>query len=115
GYVLTVTNPGDTPLTDVSVVDQQCNGNPVTLLSKGGDTSTSTLDPGDVWTFSCSVQTNVGDTSVHNVATTSGTDTLAKTVNGQGSADTQLTQPAQLVLPERIVPGAANLVGPTGC
>ena len=36
-------------------------------------------------------------------------------MSASDTADTTLSQPAQLVLPERIVPGAANLVGPTGC
>jgi hypothetical protein len=117
GYVLTVTNPGDTSLADptVKVSDAQCNGDPVTLIGKGGDPSPDTLDPGDVWTYSCSVQTAVGDTAIHNVATVTGCDRLDKCVNAQDTADTTLTQPEQLVLPERVTPGTARLLGPTGC
>jgi Domain of unknown function DUF11 len=117
GYVLTVTNPGDTSLADptVKVSDAQCNGDPVTLIGKGGDPSPDTLDPGDVWTYSCSVRTAVGDTAIHNVATVTGCDRLDKCVNAQDTADTTLTQPEQLVLPERVTPGTARLLGPTGC
>jgi uncharacterized repeat protein (TIGR01451 family) len=114
-YVLTVTNPGDTPLGDpsVKVSDQQCNGDPVTLTSKNGDTSPGTLDPGDVWTYSCSVQTGANDSAIHNVATVTGCDKIGGCVNAQDSADTTLG--AQLVLPERVTPGSAQLTGPTGC
>jgi hypothetical protein len=61
------------------------------------------------------VQTAVGDTTVHNVAAVDATDTFGKHATAQGTADTTLTQPAQLVLPVRITPGAARLTGPTGC
>jgi uncharacterized repeat protein (TIGR01451 family) len=117
GYVLSVTNPGDIGFAEstVTIADQQCNGDPVTLLGKGGDTSAGSLDPGDVWTYSCSVQTAVGDQAVHNTGSVSGCDQFGKCVNAQDSADTTLTQPAQILLPERIVPGTAKLAGPTGC
>jgi hypothetical protein len=117
GYVLSVTNPGDVGFAEstVTVTDTQCNGDAVALIGKGGDTTPTSLDPGDVWTYSCSVQTAVGDQSVHNTATVGATDVFGKTVTAADSADTTLTQPAQLVLPERIVPGAAKLLGPTGC
>jgi uncharacterized repeat protein (TIGR01451 family) len=117
GYTLTVTNPGDTPLGDptVKVSDAQCNGDPVTLLGKGGDSSPSTLDPGDTWSYSCSVQTALGDTSVHNTGSVTGCDTLGGCVDASDTADTTLTQPAQIVSPGRITPGTAKLTGPTGC
>ena len=116
-YVLTVTNPGDTPLAGSTVVvtDQQCNGDPVTLLSKGGDASPGSLDPGDVWTYTCSLQTAVGDASVENHASVEGKDQLEKVVDSAAAATTVLSQPEQLVLPERITPGTARLLGPTGC
>jgi hypothetical protein len=82
---------------------------------KNGDKTPDTLDPGDTWTYTCSVQTSVSDTAVHNVASVTGCDQLNGCVSAQGTADTTLTPPAQIVLPERITPGAAQLVGPTGC
>ena len=116
-YVLTVTNPGDDPFADSKVIvsDQQCNGDPVTLIGKGGDASPASLDPGDAWTYSCSVQTAVGDTAVHNVAKVDGCDGFGKCASDDDDADTTLTQPNQLVLPERVTPGAAKLAAPTGC
>jgi len=115
GYTLTVTNPGDTPLGDptVKVSDAQCNGDPVTLLGKGGDASPATLDPGDTWTYSCSVQTAAGDTAIHNTATVTGCDSIGGCVNASDTADTVLA--AQIVSPGRITPGTAKLAGPTGC
>lgn len=116
-YTLTVTNPGDVSFTEanVQVNDPQCNGDPVTLVGKGGDTSTGSFDPGDVWTYTCSVQTQVGDTAIHNVATVTGSHPPAPPVSDNDDADTTLTAPEQLVLPERVTPGAAKLAGPTGC
>jgi uncharacterized repeat protein (TIGR01451 family) len=116
-YVLTVTNPGDTPLTGSSIVitDQQCNGDPVTLLGKGGDGSPDSLDPGDTWTFTCSVQTAVGDQAVENHATVEGKDQLGKAVTSAAVANTVLSQPAQAVLGARVTPGSARLLGATGC
>jgi hypothetical protein len=61
------------------------------------------------------VQTAVGDTAIHNVATVTGCDQLGGCVSANGPADTTLSQPEQLLLPERITPGAAKLLGPTGC
>jgi hypothetical protein len=115
GYVLTVTNPGDTSLAEstVKVSDPQCDGDPVTLLGKGGDTSTASFDPGDVWTYGCRVQTKTGDTVVNNVATATGCDQIGGCVTDDGKATTLVD--AQLLLPERIVPGSAQLLGPTGC
>ena len=36
-------------------------------------------------------------------------------MTGTDTADTSLSQPTSLVLPERVTPGAAKLLGPTGC
>jgi hypothetical protein len=115
-YTLTVTNPGDASFAEstVTVTDQKCTGDPVTLIGKGGDTSPSSLDPGDVWTYSCSVQTATGDTLIENVAQVKGCDQFGtcKTASSQ-QVNTVINE--QLVLPERIVPGTARLTGPTGC
>src|SRR5204863_3513602 len=80
GYTLTVTNPGQESFADstVKVTDPICNGAPVTLIGKGGDTSPTSLDPGDVWTYSCSVKTAIADTAIHNTANVVGCDALGK-------------------------------------
>jgi uncharacterized repeat protein (TIGR01451 family) len=119
-YVLTVTNPGDSSFAEstVQVSDPQCNGQPVTLIGKGGDTSPSSFDPGDTWTYSCSVKTADGDTAIHNVATVQATNADNHTVTASDTADTTLNPPPapeQVVLGERVTPGTAKLLGPTGC
>jgi uncharacterized repeat protein (TIGR01451 family) len=56
-FSITVTNPGTVALTSVVVNDPQCGPNPLTL--GGGDTNgNGQLEPGETWTYSCSV-TNV--------------------------------------------------------
>jgi uncharacterized repeat protein (TIGR01451 family) len=114
-YTLTVTNPGDESFAEatVKVTDAQCNGDPVTLIGKGGDASPASLDPGDTWTYTCSVQTTTGQTSIHNVASVTGCDQYGKCVNASDDADTVLD--AQIVEPIRITPGTAKLAGATGC
>src|SRR5262249_38259366 len=57
-YELLVTNPGEVPLraSTIRVTDDACDHAPV-LVSKGGDRSPRTLDPGDSWTYACSDRT----------------------------------------------------------
>jgi hypothetical protein len=110
-YTLTVRNTGDIAFTSVVVSDPGCDDMP-TLVSKNGDTSPGTLDPGtDTWTYRCSHATASTDRSFTNVATVTGTDR-----NGRKATDTDsfpTTLNAQVVLPQR--PGNARLRGPSGC
>jgi hypothetical protein len=57
-FSYTVTNPGDVPLTNVTATDDKCSP-----LTRTGDTSDTTLDPGDTWTYTCSyvIQWSQGD------------------------------------------------------
>ena len=61
-YTLRVTNPGSVPFPEdqVEVSDPACDGAPK-LSGKsdgsGQDGSPGTLDPGDVWTYTCSRKT----------------------------------------------------------
>jgi hypothetical protein len=69
-FSYTVTNPGDVPLTNVTATDDKCSP-----LTRTGDTSDTTLDPGDTWTYSCSyvIQWSEGDANpVVNTVTTCG-------------------------------------------
>jgi hypothetical protein len=69
-FSYTVTNPGDVPLTDVTATDDKCSP-----LTRTGDTSDTTLDPGDTWTYTCSyvIQWSQGDANpVVNTVTTCG-------------------------------------------
>jgi hypothetical protein len=78
-YTLYVSNPGDLPFPAAAVVvrDPRCDQAPE-LVGKGGDASPGTLDPGDTWTYRCSLKTAApGDDcqtgTVPNTATVTGT------------------------------------------
>jgi len=115
-YNMDVSNTGDVRFAAATVVlnDPRCDGTPQ-LVSRNGDGSEGFLDPGDKWSYTCSAATQVGDTEVVNVATVNASDENGKPVSATDDAVTALEQPQQLVLPDRIVPGAARLLGPTGC
>jgi hypothetical protein len=69
-FSYTVTNPGDVPLTNVTATDDKCSP-----LTRTGDTSDTTLDPGDTWTYTCSYVTHwaQGDANpIVNTVTTCG-------------------------------------------
>jgi hypothetical protein len=61
-YTFNVTNTGGVKLTDVTVEDDRC----APLVKTAGDAS---LDPGDVWTYSCSttITGSMGDALVNTV------------------------------------------------
>ena len=97
-YTLYVTNPGDLPIPagSVKVTDSRCDGAPV-LTTKNGDTSPTTLDPGDTWTYSCTHRTPAPDADCEaaaftNVATASGT-VGGITVSDDGSVTTTIECP----------------------
>jgi hypothetical protein len=112
-YQLTVTNPGDTAYPDgqVGVTDPQCQAPPVLVeggkrRGGGADPSPATLDPGDAWTYSCSVQTAAGQTAIDNVANVAGTDVHGHKAEAQAKARTELVQPVQSVQPSQSAPPA---------
>jgi len=96
-YGLLVTNPGHVPFPEagVTVTDAAC-GDPPELLSKGGDTTPGTLDPGDRWTYGCSSATAAGadcaPTTVPNTGVVTGT-TGGITVTDDDSISTILLCP----------------------
>ena len=135
GY--TVTNPGTVPLTNVTATDDKCSP-----LTRTGNTADTTLDPGDVWTYTCSyvIQWSPGDANpVVNTVTTCGmppgggppggpsqvcdTDQHSTTLVPPGTTTPPETpaqtagrlpsQPPQIaVSPARVQPGSARLSGP---
>jgi len=101
-YTLRVTNPGSVAFAadQVHVSDPACDGTPK-LDGKsdgsGPDGSPGTLDPGDVWTYTCSHETDEpGDdcalSAVRNTATVSGS-AGGETVQDSSSIITALTCP----------------------
>jgi len=141
GYTFDVTNPGDTPFlsTDVSVGDALCEAPPL-LTSKNEDGTASQHDPGDTWTYTCTVRTQADQTEVDNVGKVTAKDSFGgREVTHTDPATTQLTQPVPLTprtaappagptvtksVPRIGVPqvpasgaptGTAKLRGPSGC
>ncbi len=89
-YTYTVTNPGNVPLSNVSVSDNTCS--PVTFV--GGDTNTnSLLDTSETWTFACTMNITANTT---NIATATGTAN-GTTVSAQAQASVTV-QTAQTVV-----------------
>jgi hypothetical protein len=113
-YTLVVSDPGPTsfPAAKVTVSDALCSSAPV-LVTKNGDASPDSLNPGDRWNYTCSVATQLGQNAVHNTGTVTGTDTNNNPASASDTADTVLEQPAAGVAP--LLPGTARLRGPVGC
>ncbi len=117
-YALAVSNTGDTAFAQPLVVlaDALCEAPPA-RVSVGTDTTPNTLDPGDSWRYTCSVQTAVGQTTVHNVADVDGTDIHGRHATAEGTADTVLAQPTKGASNPVPLLAAARAVlrGPRGC
>ena len=95
----------------LAVTGTRCAGAP-TLLTKDGDGSPGTLDPGDHWTYVCQVQLGADD--ARNVAAVSATDGSGHDAGATADATTRAA--GQAVSPVAIVsPGRAALRGPAGC
>jgi archaellum component FlaG (FlaF/FlaG flagellin family) len=90
-YTIVVTNPGNTPLASVKVVDTKCQGPPV-LATEDAD---GLLSPGESWTYHCTYRATAADgASIVNTASASGTDKLGETVNDSDSHSVVLLHPA---------------------
>ena len=110
-YTYTVTNPGNVPLSDVSVSDNTCS--PVTFV--GGDTNTNNLlDTSETWTFTCTMNITANTT---NIATATGTaDGTTVSAQAQASVTVQTAQTVvQTLTVTKVVspasdPGTFNLL-----
>ena len=122
-YTLRVTNPGSVafPAAQVQVTDSTCD-EPPQLAGKsdgsGTDDSPGTLDPGDIWTYRCSVKTDEPGEDcvlqvVENTATASGTAD-GSTVRYSSTVETTLTCPTCCRPTARSArsPGTARSAGP---
>jgi uncharacterized repeat protein (TIGR01451 family) len=74
-YTYTVTNPGDDPLSSVSVSDDRCS---VGGLVAGDDNDNYRLDPDETWTYTCSTVLSADTT---NTARATGIDSASGTVS----------------------------------
>jgi len=87
-YTYTITNAGDTLLSDISVIDDKLGGITYEDGYQSGDTNgDGILDLDETWVFAASYTITAEDTSpLVNTATTYGTDALGRQVNAQASA-----------------------------
>jgi uncharacterized repeat protein (TIGR01451 family) len=88
-YTYVVTNPGDDPLSSVSLSDDKCA--PVdgpSEISGGGD---GLLDPGEVWEYLCT--TTLSESTV-NTATVAGVDSAGGTVEADATASVTVISPS---------------------
>jgi uncharacterized repeat protein (TIGR01451 family) len=115
-YGIAVTNIGDVSFPEQNVVltDLLCQA-PPTLVGKVGDATPASFDPGDVWGYTCTVQTQLGQTAVNNIASVDAATAGGTHATASDPADTLLTQPEQGVQPETIRPASARLQGPKSC
>ena len=75
-YTFDVTNPGDDPLTSITIVDNRCAPlSPLPPLPGAGDDGDGVLQPGETWTYICSATVTADLT---NVVEVSGVDSLGR-------------------------------------
>ena len=92
-YTYTVTNPGNVPLSNVSVTDDKIED----VTYQSGDTNgNSRLDTGETWTFTADYTVSAEDDSpLVNTATASGTDALSQSVESEeDTASVYILRPA---------------------
>ena len=87
-YTITVYNDGDS---DFISVDPDDGLEDCTLTSPSGDNGNQILEPGETWTYSCSVTATGGD--IVNTATVSATDALSGTVTASAQATVDVIHP----------------------
>jgi uncharacterized repeat protein (TIGR01451 family)/LPXTG-motif cell wall-anchored protein len=89
-YTYKVTNPGNAPLSTVTVTDDKCAT--VTGPAAGGDADgDGKLDTGETWTYTCTSTLNATTT---NVATATGVDPLDRAVSDTATATVAVIKPA---------------------
>ncbi|MEI2702806.1 MAG: hypothetical protein V9E83_10445 [Baekduia sp.] len=91
-YTYEVTNTGTSDLTDIAVADDKCS--PVSGPNTGTDATPAVLNPGDTWTYSCSISAAAlfGQTTapITNTVTVTARDELGRDV--PPSTDTAITK-----------------------
>jgi uncharacterized repeat protein (TIGR01451 family) len=131
-FTIAVTNTGNTSFVEYTFSDPSCT----TVARTGANAGDTAFDPGDVWTYACTMATQGGQTSADNTATATGKNAEGMSATASDSASIPLTQPATTpggvtpggtapagttpspvggVLPESVVSGRAQLRGPSGC
>jgi hypothetical protein len=115
-YTFAVTNPGDTPLSGVTVSDDRCAPVSGPTDKQGGDAD-ELLEPGETWTFTCAKQIPAGhkigdENPIRNVATATGKDPLDKPVSSTDDHVVRVLHPVIDI--EKTGPATAAVGTPLG-
>lgn len=93
-YSFSATNSGTVGLTNVILTDPVCDAAPV-LVSRTGGNQDSTLDPGEVWNFTCThVITAADPNPLPNTATVGAIDPSANKVSASASHQVTIIHPS---------------------
>jgi uncharacterized repeat protein (TIGR01451 family) len=97
-YHFAVTNPGSSPLHDVTVTDDRCAPVSTTPVKSGGDTD-NLLEVGETWVFECTMTAPATHAAgeedpIHNIATANGDDEWDRTVTDTDDHDVDIIHPA---------------------
>lgn len=84
-YTIQVENTGNPDLTNVTVDDHLVG---CTLSGPSGDDGDGVLEPGETWTYSCSI--TAGEDDIENTATVEATDEAGETVSDSDTATVQV-------------------------
>ena len=103
-YTISVENTGNPDLTNVTV-DDHLEG--CTLSGPSGDDGDGVLEPGETWTYSCSI--TAGEDDIENTATVEATDEAGETVS---DSDTATVQVKPLPTITSLSPVSATVGGP---
>ena len=117
-FAITVKNTGNTSFSTYTFDDPGC-----VERRTGANSGDKTFDPGDTWTYSCSMPTAATASEACNTATLTGANSQGMTAGPKSSkACIPLTPPpgagpppAGDVLPDTVVSGQARLRGASGC
>jgi uncharacterized repeat protein (TIGR01451 family) len=96
-YTYQVTNTGDDPLSNVSVKDDVCGP---AILASGDTNANLKLETSETWTYTCKqaltdANVNVKPSTVLNTATSTGVDSLERTVpSGKATASVVIIHPS---------------------
>jgi uncharacterized repeat protein (TIGR01451 family) len=90
-YTYTVTNPGNTPLSAISLIDDKIE---VVTYQSGDTNGDGKLDTGETWVFAANYTVTAEDDSpLVNTATVSGTDALSWSVQSEDTAGVDILRP----------------------
>ncbi len=89
-YSYLVTNPGNDPLSSVTVSDNKCAPLTAATPNPGDVANVGKLDPGEKWTYSCT--TALTQTTL-NTVTAAGVDSLGGTVQNTATANVTVVKP----------------------